>query len=82
MYQNIKKAHLRSDFRKKILEWGSNPQKYYISVEKYFVRFWVQMKTAKSPFEIISPLALIHLLFEKSPHKISQWNVVVPFNIK
>ena len=26
------KAHLRSDFRKKeyLLEWGSNPQKYYI----------------------------------------------------
>ena len=54
------KAHLRSDFRKKkILEWGSNPRSYYIfraEIEKYYVRFSVQMKTAKSPFEIIWPL--------------------------
>ena len=38
-----------------LLEWGSNPRKYYIfraEIEKYFVQFLVQMKTAKSPFEI------------------------------
>ena len=51
------KAHLRSDFRKKeyLLEWGSNPRKYHIfraEIGKYFVRFLVQMKIAKSPFEI------------------------------
>ena len=49
------KAHLRSDFRKKeyLLEWGSNPRKYYIfraEIEKKIIRFLVQ--TAKSPFEI------------------------------
>ena len=51
------KAHFRSDFRTKeyLLQWGSNPRKYYIfraEIEKYFVQFLVQMKTAKSPFEI------------------------------
>ena len=51
------KAHLRSDFRKKeyLLEWGSNPQKYYIfraEIEKFFVRFLVQVKISTSPFEI------------------------------
>ena len=52
-----KKAHLRSDFRKKEcrLEWGANPRKYYIcraEIEKFLVRFLVQVKIAKSPFEI------------------------------
>ena len=50
------KAHFRSDFRKRyFLEWGSNPRKYYIfraEIEKFFVLFLVQMKSAKSPFEI------------------------------
>ena len=51
------KAHLRSNFREKeyLLEWGSNPRKYYIfraEIEKYFSLFSVQMKIAKSPFEI------------------------------
>ena len=51
------KAHLRSDFRKKeyLLEWGSNPRKYYIfgeEIEKFFVRFLVQVKISISPFEI------------------------------
>ena len=51
------KAHLRSNFREKeyLLEWGSNPRKYYIfraEIEKFFVRFLVQVKIAKSPFEI------------------------------
>ena len=55
-------AHLRSDFRKKkhFLEWGSNPRKYYIfraEIENFFVRFLVQVKIAKSPFEINWPLA-------------------------
>ena len=50
------KAHLRSDFRKKeyLLEWGSNPRKYYIfraEIEKNFVGFLVQMKISISPFE-------------------------------
>ena len=50
------KAHLRSDFRKKeyLLEWGSNPRKYYIfraEIEKIFVGFLVQMKISISPFE-------------------------------
>ena len=38
------------------LQWGSNPRKYYISraeIEKYFVRFLVQMKTVECAFEII-----------------------------
>ena len=51
------KAHLRSDFRKKeyLLEWGSNPQKYYIfraAIEKFFVRFLVQVKISISHFQI------------------------------
>ena len=51
------KAHLRSDFRKKeyLLEWGSNPRKDYIfmaEIEKFFVRFMVQVKISISPFEI------------------------------
>ena len=51
------KAHLRSDFRNNMyfLEWDSNPRKYYIfraEIEKYFSLFSVQMKIAKSPFEI------------------------------
>ena len=50
------KAHLRSDFRKKeyLLEWGSNPRKYYTfraEIEKFFVCFLVQMKMSISPFE-------------------------------
>ena len=57
------KAHLRSDFRKKeyLLEWGSNPRKYYIfraAIEKFFVRFLVQVKISISPFEINWPLML------------------------
>ena len=38
------------------LEWGWNPQKYYISraeIEKYFVRFLVQMKTVEYAFKVI-----------------------------
>ena len=53
------KAHLRSDFRKKeeyLLEWGSNPWTQGRNRKK-FVRFLVQMKSAKSPFEINWPLA-------------------------
>ena len=51
------KVHLRSDFRKKehLLEWGSNPRKYYIfraEIEKYCAWFLVQIKTAKSLLEI------------------------------
>ena len=42
------------------LEWGSNPWKYIFRAE-FFVRFLVQMKTAKSPFEINWPLASIML---------------------
>ena len=50
------KAHLRSNFREKeyLLEWGSNPRKYYIfraEIEKFFVRFLVQMKISISLFE-------------------------------
>ena len=41
------KDYLRSVFRKEkyFLEWGSNPQKYYMfraEIEKYFVHFLVQ----------------------------------------
>ena len=55
------KAHLRSNFREKeyLLEWGSNPRKYYIfraDIEKFFVRFLVQMKISISPFENNWPL--------------------------
>ena len=51
------KAHSRPDFRKKeyLLEWGSNPRKYYIfraEIENFFVRYLVQMKISISPFEI------------------------------
>ena len=54
-----KKAHSRSDFRKKyFLEWGLNPRIYHrVEIQKYFRLFLVQMKTAKSPFEINWPLA-------------------------
>ena len=46
------KAHLRSDFRKKeyLLEWGSNPRKYFIfraEIEKFFVSFLFQVKMSK-----------------------------------
>ena len=47
------KAHLKSDLEKKNI--SLNPRKYYTfraEIEKFFVRFLVQMKTAKSPFEI------------------------------
>ena len=37
------------------LEWGSNPWKYIFKAE-IFRSFLVQMKTAKSPFEINWPL--------------------------
>ena len=54
------KAHLKSNFREKeyLLEWGSNPQKYYIrtEIEKFFVRFLIQMKISISPFENNWPL--------------------------
>ena len=52
------KAHLRSDYRnKKVFPWvGLEPTKVlYISraeIEKFFVRFLVQVKIAKSPSEI------------------------------
>ena len=40
-YKNVsEKAHLRSDLKEKK------------SGQKFFIRFLVQMKTAKSPFEI------------------------------
>ena len=60
------KAHLRSDFRKKeyLLEWGSNPRKYYIfraEIEKFFVRFLVQVKISTSPFEINWPLKHVQI---------------------
>ena len=55
------KAHLTSNFREKeyLLEWGWNPRKYYIfraEIKKFFVRFLVQMKSAKSPSDINLPL--------------------------
>ena len=40
------------DEKKYFLEWGSNPRKYYVFRAEIFVRFLVQLKTAKSPFEI------------------------------
>ena len=42
--------------KKYFLKLGSNPRKYYITraeIEKYFVWFLVQMKTAEFAFEII-----------------------------
>ena len=45
------------DEKKYVPEWGSKVHRYYIFpgqkyVEKLFVRFLVQVKIAKSPFEI------------------------------
>ena len=62
------KAHLRSNFREKeyLLEWGSNPQKYYIfraEIDKFFVRFLVQMKISKFAFEKNWPLEFTALLY-------------------
>ena len=55
---NWKKVHLRPDFRKnKILPWVRlEPTKPRAEIEKFFVRFLVQVKIAKSPFEINWPL--------------------------
>ena len=55
------KAQLNLNFREKeyLLEWGSNPRKYYsfrAEIEKFFVRFLVQMKISISPFENNWPL--------------------------
>ena len=51
-------AHLRSDFRKKSISLGRARTHECIisSGQKFFVRFLVQVKTAKSPFEINLPL--------------------------
>ena len=64
MYNNNwKKNYLRSDFskKKKILpSVRLEPTKvsfFRAEIEKFFVRFWVQVKIAKSPFEINWPLA-------------------------
>ena len=51
----FEKAHLRSDFRKKVFPWvGLEPTKVGIisSGQKFFGRFLVQVKTGKSPFKI------------------------------
>ena len=54
------KAQVRSYFKKKILEWGLNPQKYSILGQKcknIFLHFLVQMKTAEFASEVNQPLA-------------------------
>ena len=45
------KAHLRSDFRKK-KNTSTKVSFFGAEIEKFFVRFLVQVKIAKSPFEI------------------------------
>ena len=69
------------------LEWGSNPQKYYIfraGIENYFLRFSVQMKTAESHFKIIWPLSWIEMCSKRNLLKLeyalngncSIWNLL------
>ena len=50
---------VKNEVKKYFLEWGSNPQKYYLVAiylqgrnRKIFRSNLVQMKLAKSPFEI------------------------------
>ena len=41
------------ELKKYFLEWDSNPRIYFrAEIQKYFRSFLVQMKPAKSPFEI------------------------------
>ena len=49
------KAHLRSDFRKKNISLSgarTHESIFRAEIEKFFVRFLVQVKISKSPFEI------------------------------
>ena len=45
------KTHLRSDFRKK-KNTSTKVSFFGAEIEKFFIRFLVQVKIAKSPFEI------------------------------
>ena len=82
---NWKKVHLRSDFREnEILPWVRlEPTKPRAEIEKFFIRFLVQLKIAKSPFEINWPLPteLSRPLLKRAPNlsklklKISQGKI-------
>ena len=60
MYYNIWKSPFKIRFQKKknISSSGAQTHELRAEIEKFFVRFLVQMKSAKSPFEIHWPLIM------------------------
>ena len=51
--------------KKYFLEWGSNSRIYLrAEMQKHFRSFLVQMKIAKSPFEINWPLETVNFMHE------------------
>ena len=63
MYYNIWKSPFKIRFQKKknISSSGAQTHELRAEIEKFFVRFLVQMKSAKSPFEINWPLSAIYI---------------------